>query len=73
MDAELAETCEWNAENLRDRLDAIRKLIRISKPARFLPSLRKLLAEVGVALIVARAPNGCRASGLAVWCHQASR
>ncbi|MBN8535273.1 MAG: ImmA/IrrE family metallo-endopeptidase [Rhizobiales bacterium] len=63
MDAELAETGEWSAVNLRDRLDEIRKLIRISKPARFLPPLRKLLAEVGVALVVARAPNGCRASG----------
>lgn len=63
MDAELTETGEWNAGNLQDRLDEIRKLVRISKPARFLPNLRKLLAEVGVALVVVRAPNGCRASG----------
>jgi HTH-type transcriptional regulator/antitoxin HigA len=44
MDAELTETGEWNTGNLRDRLDEIRKLVRISKPARFLPPLRKLLA-----------------------------
>lgn len=63
MEAELAETRSWSASNLQDRLDHIRKLARISKPARFLPSLRTLLAEAGVALVVVKAPNGCRASG----------
>lgn len=63
MEAELCETGVWSAGNLQDRLDHIRKLVHVSKPARFLPSLRTLLAEVGVALVVVRAPNGCRASG----------
>ncbi|MBA4789211.1 MAG: ImmA/IrrE family metallo-endopeptidase [Rhizobiales bacterium] len=63
MEAELTETGEWNPGNLQDRLDSVRKLSRVSKPVRFLPSLRTLLAEVGVALVVVRAPKGCRASG----------
>lgn len=63
MEAELADTREWNVGNLTDRLQTVRKLARVSQPARFLPSLRRLLAEVGVALVVVKAPKGCRASG----------
>ncbi|SFZ81801.1 protein of unknown function [Devosia enhydra] len=63
MEAELSETGVWSPGNLQDRLEQIRKLVHVSKPERFLPSLRALFAEVGVALIVVRAPNGCRASG----------
>lgn len=65
MEAELADTGVWNAGNLQDRIAAIRKLVHVSQPVRFLPTLRKLLAEVGVALVVVRAPRGCSASGAA--------
>jgi HTH-type transcriptional regulator/antitoxin HigA len=63
MEAELATTGKWKSSNLQDRIDAIRKLTKVSNPRRFLPSLKSLLAEVGVALVVVRAPAGCRASG----------
>src|SRR5690606_32280554 len=41
------------------------KLTTISSPRRFLPKLRSLLAAAGVALVVVKAPPGCRASGAA--------
>ena len=63
MEAELANTGKWRPGNLQDRVHAIRKLTKVSNPRRFLPSLKLLLAEVGVALVVIRAPVGCRASG----------
>jgi Zn-dependent peptidase ImmA (M78 family)/plasmid maintenance system antidote protein VapI len=63
MEAELAKTGQWKPGNLRDRIEAIRKLTKVSKPRRFLPILKSLLAEVGVALVVVKAPAGCRASG----------
>jgi HTH-type transcriptional regulator / antitoxin HigA len=63
MEAELATTGKWKPGSLKDRIGTIRKLTKVSKPRRFLPSLKSLLAEVGVALVVVRAPAGCRASG----------
>lgn len=63
LESDLVSTKSWSAGNLQDRLDAIRGLTRIRQPLRFLPKLRELCAEAGVALVVVRAPNGCYASG----------
>jgi HTH-type transcriptional regulator/antitoxin HigA len=63
LDAALVVTRPWDADALRGRLDEIRALSRIGQPSRFLPKLRDILASVGVALVVVRAPTGCRASG----------
>jgi len=63
LEADLIQTRTWNAENLLDRLEEIRKLSMIRHPQLFLPKLRTLCAEAGVALVVVKAPPGCRASG----------
>jgi Zn-dependent peptidase ImmA (M78 family) len=63
LEASLADTAAWTPDALHARLSDIVGLSRIAKPARFLPRLRQLLAEAGVALVVLRAPNRCRASG----------
>jgi HTH-type transcriptional regulator / antitoxin HigA len=63
LDANLRQTAAWSSDALRDRLQSIRALSRISKPSRFMPPLVKLLADAGVALVIVRAPKGCRASG----------
>jgi len=63
LEATLAETAHWNPEALEKRLRDIKKLSFIRRPRSFLPSLKKLLAEAGVALVVKRTPEGCRASG----------
>lgn len=63
LDANLRQTDAWSREGLEARLTEIRSLSRIRKPARFLKQLAVLLASCGVALVVVKAPQGCRASG----------
>ncbi len=63
LDANLRQTAAWSSDALRARLDEIRALSRISKPSRFMRPLVRLLADAGVALVVVKAPQGCRASG----------
>lgn len=53
----------WNPEKFRAALEPIRALTREPDPSRFLPELTALGRECGVAIIVERAPDGCRASG----------
>jgi len=63
LEADMIQTRSWNPDNLLDRLQEIRKLSMIRHPKLFLPKLRNLCAEAGVALVVVKAPQGCRASG----------
>ncbi len=59
-------TCNaWNSDTFRSELTNIRRLTRLKDPASFLPRLRNVCQACGVAVVVARAPNGCRASGAA--------
>lgn len=56
--------CEnWDSDKLVRLLPSMRKLTLLRNPQVFLPRLRQLCASAGVALVVARAPKGCRASG----------
>lgn len=63
LEADMIQTRVWNSGNLMDRLQEIRKLSMIRHPQLFLPRLRTLCAEAGVALVVVKAPDGCSASG----------
>jgi HTH-type transcriptional regulator / antitoxin HigA len=53
----------WDAAGLRVRLDDVRALTKATNLDYFIPRLRALCAEVGIAIIFLRAPAGCRASG----------
>jgi hypothetical protein len=53
----------WSRDDFIAALSRIRPLTRQKDPARFLPTLTTMCAEVGVAVVVLRAPAGCRASG----------
>lgn len=53
----------WNRDEFLAGLSRIRSLTRQKDPARFLPMLREVCAKAGVAVVVLRAPAGCRASG----------
>lgn len=53
----------WNADSFRESLVEIRSLTRQKDPNRFLPALRDICAAHGVAVVIVRSPNGCRASG----------
>jgi HTH-type transcriptional regulator/antitoxin HigA len=61
-----AINCErWDARGFEAALSSIRLLTREKSPDRFMPRLRETCAASGVAVVVVRAPNGCRASGAA--------
>lgn len=53
----------WDAEAFRKALAKIRSLTWKKSPAVFLPKLREYCAACGVAVVIVRAPAGCRASG----------
>lgn len=63
LSSDLVSTKPWNAGNLQDRLDSIRKLSKLKQPEVFVPKLKELCAEAGVAIVTKKAPPGCRASG----------
>jgi len=63
LEAEIISTAPWDPAKLREGISSIRRLSLIRQPTRVLPKLRKALATVGVALVVHKAPRGCRASG----------
>jgi HTH-type transcriptional regulator/antitoxin HigA len=65
LEADMVPTRNWHPENLRDRLESIRKLSKVRQPESFIPKLRALCADAGVALVVVKAPEGCTASGAA--------
>lgn len=55
----------WKPSAFAEALSEIRPLMRQNSPGQFLPRLRAICAEAGVAVVVAKAPEGCRASGAA--------
>jgi plasmid maintenance system antidote protein VapI len=54
----------WDPERFRRELTSLRELTREKDPRKFLPELIKRCAACGVAVVVQRAPNLCRASGV---------
>lgn len=63
IEAARVETRRWNAAKFEKILPTIRKLTKKKDPRVFLPELIRLCADCGVAIVIARAPEGCRASG----------
>ncbi|MGX7875924.1 ImmA/IrrE family metallo-endopeptidase [Mesorhizobium sp. ORM6] len=57
-------SCErWRKDKLRESIPRMRELTKERDPTKFLPALQAICAESGVAVVVARTPQGCRASG----------
>ena len=63
IEAEPIACASWNPGRFQDALDQIRPLTREKDPHRFIPELQMICARSGVAVVVVRAPSGCRASG----------
>jgi HTH-type transcriptional regulator / antitoxin HigA len=57
------DCAEWNPAAFESKLSEIKQLTIVPSPSDFLPRLRALCAEAGVAVVIVRAPPGCRASG----------
>jgi HTH-type transcriptional regulator / antitoxin HigA len=60
----------WNPDAFKKALPKIRLLTRQYDPSLFIPILREICAESGVAVVVLRAPSGCRASGATYFLSQ---
>jgi HTH-type transcriptional regulator / antitoxin HigA len=54
---------QWDQRLFREALSDVRPLTRERNPRTFIPKLQQLCAAAGVAVVVVRTPNGCRASG----------
>ncbi len=54
---------DWSAKEFTNALQTIRPLTKNKEPNSFVPELKRICADCGVALVVVRAPTGCRASG----------
>lgn len=63
LEADKIECKQWNPILFAEQLPKIRALTTIAQPSVFLPQLQRLCAEAGVAVVVVKAPKGCRASG----------
>lgn len=63
IDGEAVECNAWSPEKFRLALPGMRELTREKDPSIFVPKLQKRCAECGVAVVIARGPSGCRASG----------
>jgi Zn-dependent peptidase ImmA (M78 family)/plasmid maintenance system antidote protein VapI len=63
IEASMMACAKWDPRILTGKLDGLRKLTLLREPAKFVPRLRSMCAEAGVAVVVLRAPQGCRASG----------
>ena len=63
LQAQQIATQPFDAATFKTALVKLRALTRRKDPEQFVPELRRICAACGVALIIARAPEGCRASG----------
>lgn len=63
LEAEKIECRKWNPALFEKQLPKIRALTDIPHPSEFIPKLQQLCAEAGVAVVIVKAPKGCRASG----------
>jgi plasmid maintenance system antidote protein VapI/Zn-dependent peptidase ImmA (M78 family) len=57
------ECAPWSATGFTGSLQHIRRLTLEKDPRHFLPVLQEICSACGVAVVIVRAPNGCRASG----------
>lgn len=63
LQAERIECSKWSPKRFEAQLTKIRSLTQIVSPSEFMPKLQKLCADAGVAIVIVKAPKGCRASG----------
>ncbi|MET4519085.1 ImmA/IrrE family metallo-endopeptidase [Bradyrhizobium sp. I1.7.5] len=63
IEATAIKCASWQPNRLLRSLEQLRVLTKAKSPSYFLPRVRKLCADAGVAVVFVRAPSGCRASG----------
>lgn len=63
IEASMMSCAKWDRDVLEANLGRLCKLALLREPSKFLPRLQSICAEAGVAVVILRAPQGCRASG----------
>jgi HTH-type transcriptional regulator / antitoxin HigA len=63
LEAAAVQCAPWQPKNLKQKLEELRVLTKAKTPSYFLPRLRKICSECGVAVVFVRTPAGCSASG----------
>lgn len=63
FEAEKLTCFPWDDKKLKVAIPAIRALTQVKEPHIFIPKLQEIFTECGIALVIARTPSGCRASG----------
>ena len=63
IDASKIDCKPWNSKLFEASLQEIRSLTKIKDPQQFIPRLQSICSENGVAVVIARTPKGCPASG----------
>ena len=63
VQAEAVQCTPWDPDRFHSSLSDLRSLTRQKDPVEFIPKLQDVCKRSGVAVVVVRAPNGCRASG----------
>lgn len=63
IESSLIECAPWDPKKIQEIIPAIRRLTRKKDPKHFLPALIEYCAAAGIAVVIVRAPFGCRASG----------
>jgi addiction module HigA family antidote len=71
LDGTAVECAAFDAARFESLLPSIRALTLEADPASFVPRLTEMCREAGVAVVFARAPRGCPASGAARWLNSA--
>jgi HTH-type transcriptional regulator/antitoxin HigA len=65
IESERIETGRWDPAGFQATIQRIRPLTSVRDPRVFLPDLTAASAQVGVSVVLVRAPRGCPASGAA--------
>lgn len=63
IEASKIECGAWDQDQFFRALSKIRELTRQKRPETFIPDLKRICANVGVALVIEPSPKGCKASG----------
>lgn len=63
IEGEFIECNPWDPKRFRATLTELRYLTRKKDPEFFITELQRRCAECGVAVVIVRAPSGCRVSG----------
>jgi Zn-dependent peptidase ImmA (M78 family) len=63
IEATMMSCATWGSDRLKASLPSLRRLTLLREPSKFLPRLKEICTAAGVAVVILRAPQGCRASG----------